>query len=197
MPLTLFAHHTYSYQWSVKYYPDQWFELPSKGTIQWQSQYQVTNMGAVSETISGFPKHLESVAILFEMKRTELNSLSLSRSLARSQHVTVKWRRVTTGKIKRKRKMGIFYNLSFALSIKGQAKLLETVSAFIIHPTMFKPSTSSTSYAMLQITAITHTRQYIILLIWEVGEILPTTHGFVSTVEGFVWSSYVCLNVHN
>ena len=185
MPLTLFAHHTYSYQWSVKYYPDQWFELPSKGTIQWRSQYEVTNMGAVSETISGFPQHLESVAILSEMKRT-----------ARSQHVTVKWRRVTTGKIKRKRKMGIFYNLSFALSIKGKAKLLETVSAFIIDPTLFKPSTSSTSYAMLQLTAITHTRQYIILLIWEVGEIQPTTHGFVSTVEGFVWSSYVSLNVH-
>ena len=179
----------------MKYYPDQWFELPSKGIIQWQNQYEVTNMGAVSETISGFPKHLESVAILSEMKRTELSSLSLS--LARSQHATVKWRRVTTGKIKRKRKMGIFYNLSFALSIKGKAKLLETVSAFIIHPTIFKPSTSSTSYAMLQLTAITHTRQYIILLIWEVGEILPTTHGFVSTVEGFVWSSYVCLNVHN
>ena len=41
-------------------------------------------MGAVSETISGFPQHLESVAILSEMKRTELSSLSLSRSLARS-----------------------------------------------------------------------------------------------------------------
>ena len=39
-------------------------------------------MGAVSETISGFPQHLESVAILSEMKRTELSSLSLS--LARS-----------------------------------------------------------------------------------------------------------------
>ena len=41
-------------------------------------------MGAVSETISGFPQHLESVAILSEMKRTELSSLSLSLSLARS-----------------------------------------------------------------------------------------------------------------
>ena len=39
-------------------------------------------MGAVSETISGFSKRLESVAILSEMKRTELSSLSLS--LARS-----------------------------------------------------------------------------------------------------------------
>ena len=162
MPLTLFAHHTYSYQWFVKYYPDQWFEPPSKGTIQWRSQYEVTNMGAVSQTISGevflranigLPKHLDRVGRHFiwnETNWTQMNwALSLSRSLARSQHVTVKWRRVTTGKMKRKWKMGMIYNLSFALSVKGKAKLLETVSAFIIHPTIFKPATSSTSYATL------------------------------------------------